>query len=224
MAKLPSSFKRKDYGKMRDFKAIPKGEYIAKITASDYKANSKKTGHFLALTLEVQNKEHKGHKLFANLNLDNPNETTVQIANDEFATILDACSKKTVKDSKELHNILMIVTLGIDKDDKNVIKMYDLMGEEKDEDEDSVEDDEDKNEDSDSDDEDKDDDDDDDDAITTEQVVALAKKFKELTDGKTMKKVIKEYDIKKIAEIKDLDEDDLESLKEDLEEEIEDAE
>jgi len=216
MAKLPSSFKRKDHGKMRDFSAIPKGEYIAKIIESDYKANSKKTGHFLTLTLEVQNKEHKGHKIFATLNLDNPSELAIQIANDEFATILDACGKKTVKDSKELHNILMIVTLGVDKDDKNVIKMYDAMEEDSHEDEDEDEDP------VDDDDEDKDDDDDDD-AVTPEQVIKLAKKFKELTDGKTMKKVIKEYDIKKIAEIKDLDEDDLESLKEDLEDEIEDA-
>lgn len=223
MAKLPSTFKRKDHGKMRDFSSIPKGDYIAQVTASDYKENSKKNGHFLALTLEIQNKEHKGHKVFANLNLDNPSEVAVQIANDEFATILEACGKKSVKDSKELHKILMIITLGLDKEDKNVIKMYNSM-EEGDEEE-GVEDDAEEIEDADDkDDDDKETDDyDDDDAVTVEQVSDLAKKFKKLTDGKSLKKVLKEYDITKSSEIKSLDEDDLESLKEDLEEEIEDA-
>lgn len=215
MAKLPKAFKRKDHGEMKDFSSIPKGDYIVKVTKSEYGANSKKTGHKLAITLEVQNKDHKGHKVFVNLNLDNPSETAVEIANNELATICDAIGKASIKDTDELMGKLMIVTLGVDGD-QNKVNMYASMdsagGGAGGELEDDLEP--------------EDDDPKDDDPaeeVSADDVKELAKKAKK-ADKDEFKDALAEYDIKKVAEISDLDEDDLESLKEDLEEIIEDAE
>ena len=213
MAKLPKAFKRKDHGEMKDFSSIPKGDYICKVTKSDYKENSKKNGHLLAVVFEVQNKEHKGAKIFVNLNLDNPNDTAVEIANNELATICDAIGKASIKDTDELMGKLMICSVSIDKDDRNKIDMYASMdsagggvgGDLEDED---LEEDKDKDK--------------EEDEVTPEAVTKLAKKYKEMTSNKKLKEVLEEYDISKVKEIDDLDEDDLESLKEDLEEAIED--
>mgnify|MGYP000176656780 CR=1 FL=1 len=212
MAKLPKAFKRKEHETMRDFSSIPKGDYILKVTKSDYTPNSKKDGHILKLVLEVQNKEHKGAKVFVNLNLDNKSEAAMEMANNELATICDAIGKASIKDTDELMGKLMICKVGLDKDEKNTINMYSSMdsasGEESD-----LEPEEDTDTDADNEDE-----------VSAEEVTALAKKYKELTSGKKLKEVLEEYDISKVKEIADMEEDDLEGLKEDLEEAIEDEE
>jgi len=232
MAKLPSTFKRKDHGKMADFSAVPAGEYIAKITSSKYEANSKKTGHGLTLVFEIQNKEFKGKKVFTLLNLDNPNEQTVEMANNEFATICDAAGKGTVKDSDQLHGIPMIITVKLVPaegkwPEKNEISMYDKMdsksgdsddeleeeddpdevADPEDDPEESVDEEEDEKEESDSD-------------ITVESVQEQAREYKKENNLKALKKMLGEYDIEKISQIGDLDEDDLEALHEDFEDEL----
>lgn len=215
MSKLPKAFKRKEYGEMRDFSAISAGEYIVKVTDSKYVPNSKKNGHIMKVVLEVQNKEHKGHKIFVNLNLDNPNETAVEIANNELATICDAIGKASIKDTDELMGKLMIVKLGVDGE-QNKVNMYSSMDSASESSDDELEPDEDDGEKKD-----ELDGDEPEDEVSVDDVKALAKKYKKLTDGDSLVEALEEYDIKKIKEIGDLDEDDLESLKDDLEELIE---
>lgn len=218
MAKLPKAFKRKDHETMRDFSAIPAGEYVAKVSKADYVENSKKNGHILKLTFTVQNKAHKGANVFANLNLDNPSEKAVEIAESELATICDAIGKTVIKDTNELMGKIMIIKVD-NKEDQNNIKMYaPLPSEESDLDDDDDDLDDDNTPDTD------DDDDDDADEVSADDVVELATKYKKLTSMKQLKEVLGEYDISKTKEIADLEEDDLESLKEDLEEAIEEEE
>lgn len=214
MAKLPSAFKRKDHGSMRDFSAIPGGEYFIKATDSSYEKNSKKNGHILKFVWTVQKGDHKGSKLFTNLNLDNPSEKAMEIANDEFGTICDACGGKvSVKDSSVLHGILLKAKVAFIKGedgnpDRNEIKMY--MPATPDGDEPEVDEPEDEPE--------------KDDEVDGAAVKALALKYKKMTSGKKLKSALSEYDISKASEIEDMDEDDIVSLKDDLEELIEDAE
>ena len=214
MSKLPKAFKRKEHETMRDFSAIPAGEYVVKITKSLYKANSNKNGHMLALTLTVQNKEHKGHNVFVNLNLDNPSEKAVEIANNELATIADALGKAVIKDTDELLNKILIAKLSI-KNDQNEVAMYSPLpaGDEPDDEEEEEDSDEDETE-----------EDEEESEVSADDVKELANKYKKLTNLKALKEVLGEYDIKKTSEIADMDEDDLESLMEDLEEAIEEAE
>lgn len=216
MPKLPSAFRRKDHGSMRDFSAIPAGEYTAKIVESDYVETKSKDGHILKLTFEIQDKEFKGHKFFVNLNLDNPSEKAMEIANNELGTICDAVGKAMVKKSEELHGVPMTVKLGV-KDEQNVVKMYSLlegakgrkvkMDEEEEEEEEQEEEQEEETG----------------DEISADDVKKLARELKEKTNLKKLKSVLEEYDISKITEIDSLEEGDLESLLEDLEDEIDDA-
>lgn len=97
---------------MKPFTALPAGDYRAKIIKSVEKPTKAKTGHYIELTWQVVKGEYKGKKFFSRLNLDNPNETAVEIAEDEFVTISIACGfAKTQWDTDRLHGKECIVTL-----------------------------------------------------------------------------------------------------------------
>jgi hypothetical protein len=93
------------------FDPIPAGKYVAVITESEMKPTKTGNGHFLELTLEVVEGEFKGRKVWARLNLDNPNQTAVRIAQSELSAICHAVNVMTPKDSVELHNLPMEITV-----------------------------------------------------------------------------------------------------------------
>ncbi|QQP96472.1 DUF669 domain-containing protein [Lysobacter enzymogenes] len=88
----------------QDFAPIPTADYLARIVESDMKPTSGNTGHYLELVEEIMEGEYKGRKLWIRLNLDNPNEKTVEIANRQFASIREATGVANPRDSQELHN------------------------------------------------------------------------------------------------------------------------
>ena len=115
MAELPTAYNSEtNKESMADFSALPAGLKIAAIYKSQYKATKAKTGHMLQLQLKVLEGKDKGRVFFENLNLDNPNPVAVEIANKTLNSICQACLKASVKDSEELHNIPMRVTLRVD--------------------------------------------------------------------------------------------------------------
>ena len=87
----------------QDFAPLPAGEYLAQIVDSDMKPTSNNTGHYLELVYEVVDGPQKGRKLWARLNLDNPNGQTVEIANRQFAAVREATGVAQPRDSQELH-------------------------------------------------------------------------------------------------------------------------
>lgn len=108
---------------------LPAGDYKAAVVNSELKQNSKKNGSYLALELAVLEGEQKGRKLYANLNLDNPNKQAVEIAKGELSAICRAVNVMTPNDSAELHNKPLWVTVGLEKrkdtgDMSNRIKGY----------------------------------------------------------------------------------------------------
>ena len=127
MANL-SGFNANNVEPMAEFDAIPPGKYVAVITASEMKATKAGTGSFLELTFEVVEGEFKGRKLWARLNLDNPSQIAVKIARSELASICRAAGVMEPRDSSELHNLPMLVTVkqkaGDDGEVRNEIKGY----------------------------------------------------------------------------------------------------
>jgi hypothetical protein len=127
MANL-SGFNANNVEPMAEFEAIPAGKYVAAITASEMKATKAGTGSFLELTFEIVEGEFKGRKFWARLNLDNPNQVAVKIARSELASICRAAGVMEPKDSSELHNLPMLVTVKTkpDKDGelRNELKGY----------------------------------------------------------------------------------------------------
>ena len=112
-----------------DFEPIPASKYLAAITASQMKSTKSGNGSYLELEFAVLEGDCKGRKLWARLNLDNPNTTTVQIARAELSAICRAVGVLQPRDSVELHNLPLVITVKLKKRDDtgdltNEIKGY----------------------------------------------------------------------------------------------------
>lgn len=108
---------------------IPAGPYIAIISESESKATKAADGRYLQLTFQVIEGEHKGRLVWARLNLENKNQTAVEIARAELSAICRAVGVMKPNDSAALHNIPLKITVGLKRRDDtgelgNVIKGY----------------------------------------------------------------------------------------------------
>ena len=113
----------------QEFSVIPAGRYEAVVVASDVKPTKAGTGHYLELTFQIIEGEHNGRRLWARLNLENANETAVKIARGELSAICRAVGVLQPKDSSELHDRPLVISVKTRKrkDDgelENVIRGY----------------------------------------------------------------------------------------------------
>lgn len=97
------------------FEPVPAGKYLAAITDSEFKDTKSGTGRYLQLTFQVIEGEYKNRLLWARLNLENPNPTTVKIARAELSAICRAVNVLQPKDSAELHNLPLLISVGLRK-------------------------------------------------------------------------------------------------------------
>jgi len=97
------------------FDPIPAGKYLAAITASEMKATKNGQGSYLQLTFTLLEGEYKNRLLWARLNLNNPNATAVKIARSELSAICHAVGVMQPKDSVELHNLPLVITVKLKK-------------------------------------------------------------------------------------------------------------
>lgn len=93
----------------QDIGCIPTGEYPAHIIDSDMKPTKNNDGEYLELTHEVLDGPYKGRKVWARLNLDNPNSQAVEIANRDFSAIRHATGVLNPRDSADLHRKPMLI-------------------------------------------------------------------------------------------------------------------
>jgi len=110
MANL-NGFNANDVDPATDFEPIPAGKYLAVITDSEMKPTKSGSGHYLELTFQVIDGPCKNRLLWSRLNLDNPNELAVQIARGELSAICRAIGVMQPKDSLELHNLPLQITV-----------------------------------------------------------------------------------------------------------------
>lgn len=101
-----------------DFSALPEGKYVVIATASEEKVTKAGTGKYLQITFEVLDGAHKGRKIWARLNLWNPNPQAVIIAQRELRALCLAVGIPRPNDSAELHNKPLVMTLGVELDDR----------------------------------------------------------------------------------------------------------
>lgn len=110
MANL-NNFNAHDIEPTIDFGPIPAGDYLAIITNSEMKPTRRGNGHYLELTFQVIGGPHKNRLLWSRLNLDNPSDQAVRIAQGELSAICRAVGVMQPKDSSELHNLPLVVTV-----------------------------------------------------------------------------------------------------------------
>lgn len=111
------------------FDPIPAGKYLAIISGSQMKPTKSGAGNYLELTFQILEGEFKGRLLWARLNLDNPKAETVKFARAELAAICRAVGVMAPRDSVELHNLPLVITVAHQKrkdtdEITNVIKGY----------------------------------------------------------------------------------------------------
>jgi len=94
-----------------DFEPIPAGKYLAVITNTEMKPTKAGNGSYLEITFQVIEGEYRNRNLWARLNLDNPNQLTVQIAKGELSAICRAVGVLQPKASCELHNLPLVITV-----------------------------------------------------------------------------------------------------------------
>ncbi len=90
---------------------LPAGKYLAVITDSQMKLTRNGTGHYLEFTFQLIESPHRGRRLWARLNLDNPNPLAVEIAEAELSAICRAVGVMEITDSRELHDIPLLITV-----------------------------------------------------------------------------------------------------------------
>ena len=96
-----------------NFDPLPAGKYLVAITESEMKATKSGTGQYLQLAFTVLDGEYKNRVVWARLNLDNPNATAVKIAQAELSAICRAVGVMQPRDSVELHNLPLIITVKV---------------------------------------------------------------------------------------------------------------
>lgn len=109
--------------------AVPAGKYEVVIVDSEMKDTKTGNGKYLQLTMQIIDGEYKGRKLWTRLNLNNPSADAVRIAQGELSAICRAVNVMTLKDTAQIHNLPMIVGVGVEKNKQtdelqNKVKAY----------------------------------------------------------------------------------------------------
>jgi len=110
-----NGFNAHEVDPIASFEAIPAGKYLAAITDSEMKATKSGSGNYLQLTFTILEGDYKNRLVWARLNLNNPNDTTVRIARSELSAVCRAVGVMQPKDSVELHNIPLVITVKVKK-------------------------------------------------------------------------------------------------------------
>jgi hypothetical protein len=92
---------------------LPAGWYKCVITDSEEKPTKAQTGSYLQMALEVIEGDHQGRKVFERLNLNNPNQTAVEIAQRTLSSICRAIGVMTPRNSADLHDKPMMVKIAV---------------------------------------------------------------------------------------------------------------
>ena len=108
---------------------LPAGEYLAQIIDSSMEPTKSNNGQFLKLTYQVVDGPMQGRMVWARLNLDNPNEKAVEIAQRQLSAICHACGALQVNDSVQLHNLPHVIKVDVEQRDpqygpSNIIKSW----------------------------------------------------------------------------------------------------
>ena len=106
-----AGFNANEVEPLDEFEAIPAGKYEAVIVASEMKDTKAGDGAYLELEIEVIDGPHKGRKLWDRLNLENKNGTAVKIARSTLSSICRAVGVLEPRDSCELHDLPLCVTV-----------------------------------------------------------------------------------------------------------------
>lgn len=109
------------------FDAIPAGVYEAVIANSESKPMKSGNGMGFNFEFEIISSDHKGRKVFSWITFEHRTSPDAQrIGREQLSAICRAVGVTQLNDTTQLHNLPMMITVAIDKNDpsRNVIKAY----------------------------------------------------------------------------------------------------
>lgn len=137
MASLGQVFDATQVEPSAGFEVIPAGKYHVQIVNSEMRETKAGTGNMLWLEMSIMDGPHANKRLFDRLNLVNPNQQAVEIAQRTLSAICHATGQMSVSDSEQLHHRSMIATVkvrpagpdrnGVQRDAQNEIGGYEAM-------------------------------------------------------------------------------------------------
>lgn len=92
---------------------LPAGKYTAMIVGNETRPTKAGTGERLNLTFEIVEGEFAGRKVWAGLNVKNPNQQAVEISMRELSSICRAVGVMTPKSADDLHDKPMIISVKV---------------------------------------------------------------------------------------------------------------
>jgi uncharacterized protein YcbK (DUF882 family) len=108
---------------------VAPGWYTVVIDKTTSKINNAGTGSYLELEFQIVEGENKGRRVWDRLNLDNPNQTAVDIAKASLSAICHAVNVLTPQSPEELKDILLEALVAVQPakgqyGESNIIKGY----------------------------------------------------------------------------------------------------
>ena len=108
-------FDAREVEPMDTFEPIPAGKYVAAIIASEMKPTKAGDGSYLQIEFTVLEGQYKDRKVWDRLCLNHPNAQTVKIARGNLSALCRAVGVMQPKDSVELHNLPVMITVKVKK-------------------------------------------------------------------------------------------------------------
>ncbi len=110
MANL-NGFNANDVEPTTAYEPLPAGKYLAAITESEMKATKKGDGSYLQMEFTILDGDCKGRKVWDRLCINHPNDLTQKIARGSLSAICRAVGVMEPRDSVELHNIPLVISV-----------------------------------------------------------------------------------------------------------------
>ena len=101
------------------FEPVPAAKYVAAIMTSEIKPTKKADGSYLELGFGILEGDCQGRKVWDRLCISHPNAMTQKIAQGNLSAICRAVGVMQPKDSVELHNIPLLITVKLKKRSDN---------------------------------------------------------------------------------------------------------
>ncbi len=108
-----------DHEPTNDFEPLPAGLYMVEIDNAEVKTTKAGTGRYLKLEMSIIGQDYMGRKIFANINLKNPNKQAEEIGLRDLAALGLAIGVTTIKDTTDLLGKPLIVKLSVKPGDGN---------------------------------------------------------------------------------------------------------
>ncbi|MBF0140230.1 MAG: DUF669 domain-containing protein [Magnetococcales bacterium] len=124
MAQLGGTFDASQVDPSQPQELLPPGDYRVQVINSEMRATKAGTGQYLWLEMDVLDGVHVGRKVYDRINLVNPNQQAVEIAQRTLSAVCHATGRMQVRDSEELHFQPVIVKVAVGKTGYNEVKSY----------------------------------------------------------------------------------------------------